>query len=437
MNSRRTTATKAAEHSYVPSPIAPQGRWLFAFRAVWAVVSVLALGLFVASLPLAYAQYHTACVAGYECPWWRLSPEEANALQEAGLSTGFYAAYRLANDVVFAVGFCLVGAAIVWRKPSGRMPLFASLALVTFGTATTPVQVLAEISPVWGLPATLVIFLGTTLFLVFFCLFPDGRFVPHWSLALAAVWVVYQGARYFFPGSPFDPQSWSRLLDVLSMLALFGGLAFAQVYRYVRVSRPIERQQTKWVVFGLAAAILVFAGLALPVGLFPTLAEPGTPGLLYSLGGMTLANLGFLCLPVSIGVAVLRYRLFDIDPLINRTLVYGLLTACLAALYGTSVVVLQGLFRAFTGQETDLAIVASTLAIAVLFQPLRRRIQNFTDRRFYRRKYDAAMTLDAFGARLREEVDLDRLSADLLAVTKEALEPAHVSLWLRPPKEDE
>jgi hypothetical protein len=113
-----------------------------------------------------------------------------------------------------------------------------------------------------------------------------------------------------------------------------------------------------------------------------------------------------------------------------------LLTACLALVYGTSVVVLQGGFRAFTGQETDLAIVASTLAIAVLFQPLRRRIQGFIDRRFYRRKYDAAKTLEAFGTRLREEVDLDQLSDDVLAVAKETLEPAHVSLWLRAPKED-
>jgi hypothetical protein len=400
-------------------------------------VSVLALGLFVASLPVAYAQYQAVCL-GYECSSWRLSPERASALQELGLSAGFYAAYRLANDVIFAVGFCLVGAAILWRRSNYRMPLFASLALVTLGTSTTPLQVLAEVYPEWGIAVAPISFLGTTLFFVFFCLFPDGRFVPRWTLGLAAVWVVYQGSHYFFPGSSFNLQTVLPLIDVLLMLGLFGGLTFAQVYRYARVSNLIERQQTKWVVFGLAAAILVFIGLALPMGLSPALSQPGIPDMLYYLVGMTVANLGFFLIPVSIGVAVLRYRLFDIDPIINRTLVYGLLTACLAAVYGTSVVVLQGIFRAFVGQETDLAVVASTLAIAVLFQPLRRRIQDFIDRRFYRRKYDAAKTLEAFGGRVREEVELDQLSADLVAVTKEALEPAHVSLWLLSPnKEDE
>jgi hypothetical protein len=142
--------------------------------------------------------------------------------------------------------------------------------------------------------------------------------------------------------------------------------------------------------------------------------------------------LGLGTIPAATGIAILKYRLYEIDLLINRTLVYGSLTATLALVYVGSVVVLQGAFRALTGQESQLVVVATTLAIAALFNPLRRRIQGFVDRRFYRRKYDAAKTLAAFSAKLRDETDLDALNAELVGVVRETMQPSHVSLWLRP-----
>ena len=210
------------------------------------------------------------------------------------------------------------------------------------------------------------------------------------------------------------------------------GLA-AQIYRYRWHSSPAQRQQAKWVVGGLAAGLGGFIGaIFLSEVLFPGLAPAGSPADLAA----RMAVVGsFVFIPLSLTMAILRLRLWEIDRLINRALVYGALTASLALVYFGSVVLLQRLVGVLTGQqESRLAIVASTLAIAALFQPLRRRLQVAIDRRFYRRRYDAAQILTAFSATLRDETNLEKISADLLAVVQETMQPAHVSLWLRPPE---
>jgi hypothetical protein len=178
-----------------------------------------------------------------------------------------------------------------------------------------------------------------------------------------------------------------------------------------------ERQQIRWPAYAMGLAV---AFLLVQERLPPLLREPLS---LLALGGLWVA----------IGIAILRHRLYDIDLIINRTLVYGALTGLLVLIYFGGVVVLQGLFRPLTGQDSDLAIVASTLAIAALFQPLRARVQAVIDRRFFRRKYDAARILAAYGATLRDDADLERLRAKLLGVVHETVQPAHASLWLRPP----
>ena len=190
--------------------------------------------------------------------------------------------------------------------------------------------------------------------------------------------------------------------------------------RYRR-SGSVERQQIKW---------LAFAALAIPVWFLTNAPiEAAAPGLF-----SVVDSLAFTMIPVAIGIAILRYRLYDIDVVINRTLVYGSLTLMLALVYFGSVTATQAVFTALTGQEEQpqLAIVVSTLVIAALFNPLRHRIQSFIDRRFYRRKYDAAKTLESFSAKLRDETNLNALSDDLVGVVRETMQPAHVSLWLRP-----
>jgi len=190
-----------------------------------------------------------------------------------------------------------------------------------------------------------------------------------------------------------------------------------------RRARGVERQQLKWFTYTVAVA----AGSG-------TLAYIGSEAISVHwlwLMGFILMVVGFVSLPIAMGIAILRYRLYEIDLIINRTLVYGLLTAILVLFYFGSVTALQYLFSLLTGQGNTLAIVASTLAIAALFNPLRRRIQGFIDRRFYRRKYDAAKTLEAFGIRLRDETDLEKLCEDLGEVVDETMQPSHISLWLR------
>jgi hypothetical protein len=213
---------------------------------------------------------------------------------------------------------------------------------------------------------------------------------------------------------------------------LLGTLIFAQTYRYLRVSDRSERQQTKWVVFGFSAAIILWVGIVLADEVVLFFTQAGDLGVLYTLVSRPAMQLASLLVPLSIGVAIVRYSLWDIDIIINRTLVYGALTTLLGLIYFGGVTLLQGVFRTLTGQGDTLAIVASTLVIAALFTPLRRRIQSFIDRRFYRRKYDAAKTLAAFNARLRDETDLNALSAALVEVTQVTMQPEHASLWLRP-----
>jgi hypothetical protein len=221
---------------------------------------------------------------------------------------------------------------------------------------------------------------------------------------------------------PVD-ESLEGIVTGMLFLPLFLTSVASLVVRFLR-SRGEERQQMKWITYAAGAT---FATLLLVIPL-----DSAAPDWTLTKIVAPLADIMFAGIPVAVGIAVLRYRLYDIDIIINRTLVYGALTAILVVVYLGSVVSLQGLIFGFTGRSSQLAIVASTLLIAALFNPLRRRVQAFVDRRFYRRKYDAVKTLAAFSARLREETNLDVLSNDLVGVASRTLQPEHVSVWLRP-----
>jgi PAS domain S-box-containing protein len=213
---------------------------------------------------------------------------------------------------------------------------------------------------------------------------------------------------------------------VETILYALGLIAAASLLVRLRRSMGVKRQQVKW--FAYAVAVLATSTILAYV----VSESVGVVWLEWVSSMLVIASV--VCLPVAVSIAILRYRLYNIDLLVNRTLVYGALTAVLAAVYLGSIILFQVLFRAFTGQESQLAVVISTLAIAALFTPLRRRIQSFIDRRFYRSKYDARKTLEAFSAKLRTETDLDALSGDLIKVIRETMQPKHVSLWLKSPE---
>jgi hypothetical protein len=424
---QNTNAGIAESPNALPGKL--RGRRLFVARSLWVgVVSVTAI-FFAASVPAHLSDLHRVC-AGGACVAGQLAPADARVLGDLGVSIDAYTAYVFALDLVVAFGFCAVGAVIFWRKSRELGALFVSFALMVFGLTWPDTFDSALQLPLWGTLAAFLTQLGLASLFAFFFIFPDGRFVPRWSRWVVLLFFVIPVLYVLFPHSILvEPPMPANLLIFLGLWAC---CALVQVYRYGWVSGPVERQQTKWVVFGTTVCVALLIGFLLPVVFFPVLTRPGVVSFVFDLTGLTIGgSLGLLLIPLSIGAAILRYRLYDIDVIINRALVYATLTLTLAVVYFGSVALLQYLLRSLTGQEAQLTIVASTLGIAALFQPLRRRIQSTIDRRFYRRKYDSARTLEAFSARLRNDRDLEQLKAELLSVVGETMQPSHVSLWVR------
>jgi hypothetical protein len=418
-----------------PPPTTMRGSWLLFARVAWVVVAITALAIVIFSVPSSFEHYSSVCTAASQvCSEQEAvdqpTSEGVRALQDAGLSVRSYALLNVIVDKVFQLVWLVVGVLIFWRRSDDRMALLVSMFLVSFGPVTvdtTDAEALISSQPAWRLPVQVVEIVGSVSVVLFFLLFPSGRFAPRWTRWLAVAFCAFQVTDILLP----KLYSRSPALDMVSFLVFLGfvvSLVWSQTYSYRRFSSPVQRRQTKWVVFGTTLAIAGTFPFQVPVDL--SLVDGDTPIRLLLL--RTGFSLSFLLVPLTISVAVLRSHLFDIDVLINRTLVYGSLTAMLIGLYFGAIVVLQQLFVVLTGEKSTLAVVASTLAIAALFNPLRRRIQSFIDRRFYRSKYDARKTLEAFSAQLRNETDLAALSNDFIGVVRETMQPEHVTLWLRP-----
>jgi hypothetical protein len=354
--------------------------------------------------------------------------------------------YWLETSMV-ALGYSTVGAIVASRLPESPIGwLFCAIGLI-FGVShfSAEYAAYALLVPSRSLPAgetfawltSWVWVFGLGLIVFLDLLFPNGRLPSaRWRWFARFTAIVLLPAAILGALSPGLITS-STLINPLGIEGLPNLTMPVQAFMYalvvvgassmlarLRHAGRIERQQVKWFAYATAVAI---SGVILKNTVYPAV---GVTWVWWV--GLVLTTVGVVSSPVAMGIAIFRYRLYDIDMIINRTLVYGSLTTVLAAVYLGGVVLLQYAFRALTGEGSQLAVVASTLIIAALFIPLRRRIQGFIDRRFYRRKYDARQTLEAFSAKLRNQTDLDALSDDLVGVVRETMQPAHVSLWLRP-----
>ena len=399
------------------------GRWLILARIGWVTVTLVLVFLNVLAFPDVYGMYFT------------YTPETLRALHQVGLSPTLYSVIGiLLNTMVLQALYLLLGLLLFLRRSDDRMALFCAFTLVTSGSAGTfynfssgdVVPALAA-NPLLHVVSLVLFGVGETSFVVFFYLFPSGRFAPRWTRWAALAVAIFYLAVVFFPAMPSNAGGpFTYVIPVYLLSAVV-----AQIYRYRRISTLRERQQTKWVVFGFVLAILLIA-TNIPLGfLLPTSVTDN----------QVLANLnplfpvGLLLIPICIVIAILRSQLYDIDVIINRTLVYGSLTGILGALYAGLIIGLETVARLLTRQASDpVVLIISTLAIFVLFTPLRRRIQALIDRRFYRRKYDAEKTLAAFGSTLQSEVDLEQIHERLLAVVTDTMQPASISLWLAQPE---
>ena len=394
------------------------GRWLIAARVVWVLVLAGMLVAFFIQIPYYLAFMSRACPGA--CAF---TTQQEAALASINVSLDTFAWIALSCTLVITLISVALALILFWRRSNDWMALLVALFLVGYPimnngtTGSTPT----------GIPPTILLLTQVLTFPVWilydatFLLFPSGRFAPRWMWMLFLVWAV-----------------WGQVISLTP--DLFGGLLFlgyplfvisavaSQIYRYRRASTLVQRQQTKWAIAGLLAVLLANQLFWLPSGFTP-LGET-----LYMPASFLFYQLVILALPITFFVAIQRHRLYEIDTIINRTLVYGSVTVVLAAIYVGCIVGLQALSRVVLhtsgSGDNPLSIVISTLVIAALFQPLRRRIQRAVDRRFYRTRYDARKAVETFGTMLRQEVDIASFSEQLLTVVQQTMEPAHLSLWL-------
>jgi len=389
------------------------------------VVAVLALGFFAAGIPSEFVMFHTVCQDA--CLGGQVTQAGSRALRDLGLSLDFYAAYAVVHDVVFAAVYVAVAVIIFWRKSDERMALLASFALLTFGTAGLPNTTYAlsiEYASLWW-PLSLLDFLGAASFGLFLYHFPDGRFVPGWTRWPVFAWIAWQLPAYWFPSwDSFDLDGWTGWLTITVWTAFLGTMIYTQTYRYLRVSGATERQQIKWVVFGISVAALVYFGVA--VGLSPFAPAPRTPGMVVNvLIGYTFLYAAMLLVPLSIGFAILRHHLFDINLIINRTLVYGALTASVVALY---VLVVGALGQVLQVSGNLIVSLIATGLTAVLFQPLRIRLQRGVNHLMYGERDEPYAVLSRLGQRLEATLTPDAMLPTVARTVAEALKLPYVAI---------
>lgn len=409
---------------------APPARLLRLARIALVGYALLAASLYALGSVTYFGELATVCLAPRdECHSRELlTPDDLPHLAADGLSPRAWAVAQTTYRTFITLIFCLIGLLIFARKHHEGTGLLFSFCLLGTGLIGGAYESLRATYPSLAPLVQLVRYPTFIALALLYATFPTGRVVPAAMWLPLGLWslVLFLGQ---FANWPPPEHPVYGIMAPVAWLGLLGSGALAQVYRYRRHSSPLERRQTKWVLFAivLVSMVAVF-GYFTPMRALMNVSSTYSMGHLVALIG---TNLLVALIPISVGIAILRHNLFDIDVIIRRTLVYSVLTALLALAYFGTIVLLQALFGSLTGNiQTPLVTVLSTLTMAALFGPLRTRVQRVIDRRLFRRKYDAARTLTGFAAGARDETDLARLSARLVAVVDETMQPESVGLWL-------
>ena len=408
-----------ATNTPISSTTIPQ-RWLLPARTAWILLAASCIALFLLGSVESIRTAPPNCAAPAACPSSVvLSQEDAQIAAEMGLPVPFLP-LALAVSIAARLSLAVVGLLIFWRKSDDWMALLFSGALMSIllegiqGTSS-------------GFNALLNLFfaIGGTLFIPIPFVFPSGRVEPTWMRWPLVVLTVLFAVLLPFLSNTDLYATFSVLLTLPWVILA----VYAMAYRYYRVSNAVERQQIKWVLVGLSASFIVGIYYTSIIVIFPV-SQPSQARVTALLLNLPLYVGFYSFFAFSMLVAMLRHRLWDIDILIRRTLQYTLLTVLLALVYFGTIVLLQTLFGSFSGEQSPVVIVLSTLLIAALFTPLRRRVQEVIDRRFFRKKYDAQQVLAAFAITARDETDLAALTGELQRVVQETLQPEGVGVWL-------
>jgi hypothetical protein len=405
-------------------------------RFVWLILLNTLTAVFIAGISPRFSELTEICQVE-PCLPLILQGAEAQALDGLGLPISAYAIYHITIEIIIGLACGLLAILMFWQRFDEPMGILVSFMLILFGlnfmveTDSAFYHLHPDFLPVQNTLSGLAII---PLVLLIF-LFPNGRFVPRWNrfVVLVITLVALLDPLILKIAPPAPSGQFSMVLTITTLTGVLIGVG-SQIYRFRSISKPAQKQQTKWVLVGFLSLLVPLVGWTM---LFEILSLPsGMPRLIvYTLVYGVMAIFLFF-FPLSFVIAIMRYRLWDIDLLIRRTLVYSILTGTLVMVYFGSVVVVQTAVNGLTGQEqsSQLTIALSTLLIAALFNPARKRVQSLVDRRFYRQKYDAAQTLAAFASSVQDEVEIGQLQQALAQVVTDTLQPTYLSLWIKSEK---
>lgn len=401
-------------------------RWFVMGRTAWAAYVVLSLVLFTRGVPIALRGQETLCMSS-SCSTDGSSLAGPRAPSAGALRA--LAIYNVSWEGILLTVLIALSIILLRRQADQRVALAAAFVLVGFSGAVFSGTLTSTnlLGGIWWWLVAIAGTIGSATIFPFLYLLPDGRFIPAWTRWSSASWAAICVMGYIAPPTPsLGALGTNSILFSLIALGFLVTAVVAQAHRYRFHANQSQRQQIKWV----AGGVLAGTGLLISNLVVYTTVARSSNRLITNYIGETVIHVAMLMIPVAIVVAIARTHLWDIDRIINRALVYGTLSACLIGVYTSAVILLQRLFGPLTGQS-DFAIALSTLVVAALFHPVRRRIQSLVDRRFYRQKYDIERALTSFSLAARDEVDLERLTGVLAAVIRETVQPSQLTVWLR------